>query len=129
MRESQRRHANELERAQEDLKTCHVEVQRLKEDQPRLAARFHFFQVTRTYVHDLVDCTSTKVSTLAEEGTDDFAFDSVRWLVSSTLSVQKLSFFSNLFKKSGTHIEAHGKQILFDISISKVDLVRLDFLG
>ena len=49
-----------MERTQSHLATCREEIERLEKDRPRLSDRYKFFQVTRSYVHDLIDCLTTK---------------------------------------------------------------------
>lgn len=60
MQQVHRRHVDDLEKMQLDTVSCYEEIEKLELDQPRLSERFHFFQVTRNYVQDLVDCLSTK---------------------------------------------------------------------
>lgn len=56
-----RRHVSDMERMESDLSQCRLEVQRLETERPQLSDRYHYFQVTRGYVHDLADCLTTKV--------------------------------------------------------------------
>lgn len=59
--EVHRRHVSDIDRMQSDLSLCRLEVQRLATERPQLSDRYHYFQVTRGYVHDLADCLTTKV--------------------------------------------------------------------
>lgn len=61
LEEVNRRHVSDLERTQGDLTNCHEEIEKLQNDRHRLSDRFHFFQTTRGYFMDLIDCLSTKV--------------------------------------------------------------------
>lgn len=61
LQEVQRRYTNDLERMESDLSFCRLEVERLESERPKLSERYHYFQVTRGYVHDLVECISLKV--------------------------------------------------------------------
>ncbi|KZS19148.1 PAX3- and PAX7-binding protein 1 [Daphnia magna] len=58
--EVHRRHVSDMERMESDLSQCRLEVQRLETERPQLSDRYHYFQVTRGYVHDLADCLTTK---------------------------------------------------------------------
>ncbi|XP_046650905.1 PAX3- and PAX7-binding protein 1-like [Daphnia pulicaria] len=58
--EVHRRHVSDMERMESDLSQCRLEVQRLETERPQLSERYHYFQVTRGYVHDLADCLTTK---------------------------------------------------------------------
>lgn len=62
MEEVHRRHVGDVERMASDLESCRLEVKRLEIERPQLSERYHYFQVTRGYVHDLVDCLTTKVN-------------------------------------------------------------------
>ena len=62
MEEVHRRHVGDVERMTSDLESCRLEVKRLEIERPQLSERYHYFQVTRGYVHDLVDCLTTKVN-------------------------------------------------------------------
>jgi hypothetical protein len=59
--EVHRRHVSDMERMESDLSQCRFEVQRLETERPQLSERYHYFQVTRGYVHDLADCLTTEV--------------------------------------------------------------------
>ena len=60
LQEVHRRHANDLELSKEQLDTCRKAVEQLEIDRPRLSDRYKFFQETRRYVNDLIDCLTTK---------------------------------------------------------------------
>ncbi len=62
LQEVHRRHVSDLERSQSHLVSCKEEIERIENDRPRLSERFKFFQITRGYVQDLIDCLTTKVS-------------------------------------------------------------------
>lgn len=51
---------SDLDRAKSHLTSCQEEIERLEKDRPRLSDRYKFFQQTRSYVQDLIDCLTTK---------------------------------------------------------------------
>uniref|UniRef100_A0A023EZG3 Putative transcriptional regulator binding to the gc-rich sequence n=1 Tax=Triatoma infestans TaxID=30076 RepID=A0A023EZG3_TRIIF len=61
LREVHRRHTLECNTAAEEIETLGKECDQLKEDAPRLAERFRYYQDLRGYVTDLVECLDEKI--------------------------------------------------------------------
>ncbi|KAK9498494.1 hypothetical protein O3M35_003118 [Rhynocoris fuscipes] len=61
LRQVHRRHTTELTAITEEMETLRKECNQLKEDAPRLADRFRFYQDLRGYVTDLVECLDEKI--------------------------------------------------------------------
>lgn len=55
------RHLQDKERAETELKECVKEAIHLEKEAPGLAEKFRFYQETRGYVTDLVECLDEKV--------------------------------------------------------------------
>lgn len=64
LREVHRRHTLECNSAAKEIDTLGAECEQLKEDAPRLAERFRYYQDLRGYVTDLVECLDEKVGLL-----------------------------------------------------------------
>uniref|UniRef100_T1HQR8 GCFC domain-containing protein n=1 Tax=Rhodnius prolixus TaxID=13249 RepID=T1HQR8_RHOPR len=61
LREVHRRHTLECNSAAKEIDTLGAECEQLKEDAPRLAERFRYYQDLRGYVTDLVECLDEKI--------------------------------------------------------------------
>lgn len=64
LNEVHRRHVLDRDDRNDELNSLHAECIHLKEEAPKLAERFRFYQDLRGYVTDLVECLDEKVGAL-----------------------------------------------------------------
>lgn len=64
LNEVHRRHQLDCESAKDEIESLKRECIRIKEEGPRRAERFRFYQDLRGYVTDLVECLDEKVGPL-----------------------------------------------------------------